>query len=96
MERETQDTPTRTRREWLAYGGTLVGGGLFAGCLGDDGVGTTDSTPTPGETPTDVTPALAEQLGDAYESGEHTVHFQVASATHRATTLTASKTVATE
>lgn len=39
---------------------------------------------------------LAEQLGDAYESGEHTVHFQVASATHRATTLTASETVTAE
>lgn len=39
---------------------------------------------------------LAEQLGDAYESGEHTVHFQIASATHRATALTASETVTTE
>ncbi|MCJ0620045.1 DUF4399 domain-containing protein [Haloarcula hispanica] len=39
---------------------------------------------------------LAEQLGDAYEAGEHTVHFQIASATHRATTLTASETVTTE
>jgi hypothetical protein len=39
---------------------------------------------------------LAKQLGDTYESGEHTIHFQVASATHRATTLTASETVTTE
>ncbi|MDS0219917.1 DUF4399 domain-containing protein [Haloarcula sp. S1AR25-5A] len=39
---------------------------------------------------------IAEQLGDAYESGEHTVHFQIASATHRATALTASETVTTE
>lgn len=39
---------------------------------------------------------LADQLGDAYESGEQTVHFQVASATHRATTLIASETVTTE
>lgn len=39
---------------------------------------------------------IAEQLGDAYESGEQTVHFQVASATHRATALTVSQTVTTE
>lgn len=39
---------------------------------------------------------LAAQLGDGYEAGEHTVHFQVASATHRATSITAETTVTTE
>lgn len=39
---------------------------------------------------------LAEQLGDAYESGEHTIHFQVGTGTHRATMVQAQTTVTTE
>lgn len=39
---------------------------------------------------------LEAQLGDAYESGEHTIHFQVGSATHRATMVRARTTVTTE
>lgn len=39
---------------------------------------------------------LAGQLGDAYEAGEHTIRFQVGSATHRATAVTAETTVETE
>jgi hypothetical protein len=39
---------------------------------------------------------LAEQLGDAYEPGEHTIHFQVGSGSHRATMVHAHTTVDTE
>ena len=39
---------------------------------------------------------LAEQLGDEYESGEHTIHFQVGSGSHRATMVHAHTTVTTE
>jgi len=39
---------------------------------------------------------LAEQLGDAYEPGEHKIHFQVGSGTHRATMVHTHTTVTTE
>jgi hypothetical protein len=39
---------------------------------------------------------LAEQLGDAYEPGEHTIHFQVGTGTHRATMVHSHTTVTTE
>ncbi|AFK19202.1 DUF4399 domain-containing protein [Haloferax mediterranei ATCC 33500] len=39
---------------------------------------------------------LAEQLGDEYEPGEHTIHFQVGSGTHRATMVHTHTTVTTE
>jgi hypothetical protein len=39
---------------------------------------------------------LAEQLGDAYEPGEHTIHFQVGTGSHRATMIHAHATVTTE
>ena len=39
---------------------------------------------------------LAEQLGDAYEPGEHKIHFQVASGSHRATMVHVHTTVTTE
>lgn len=48
----TQDEAL-TRREWLAYGGAVVGGGLLAGCSGSEGAGDADSTQTAG-TPTDA------------------------------------------
>ncbi|WP_225333495.1 DUF4399 domain-containing protein [Halomicrobium urmianum] len=39
---------------------------------------------------------LAEQLGDEYEAGEHTIRFQVGTASDRATALRAEATVETE
>ena len=39
---------------------------------------------------------LAEQLGEAYEAGEHKIHFQVGTGTHRATMVHAHTTVTTE
>ena len=39
---------------------------------------------------------LAEQLGDEYEPGEHTIHFQVGSGSHRATMVHTHTTVTTE
>jgi len=39
---------------------------------------------------------LAEQLGDAYKPGEHKIHFQVGSGTHRATMVHAHETITTE
>jgi iron complex transport system substrate-binding protein len=47
MAEHTNESAAPTRREWLACGGSVVGGGLFAGCLGgseSDGGGST--TPT--------------------------------------------------
>lgn len=39
---------------------------------------------------------LESELGDAYEPGEHTLHFQIGSGTHRATMIHAETTVTTE
>lgn len=39
---------------------------------------------------------LEERLGEEYAPGEHTIHFQVGTATHRATTVRAETTVTTE
>jgi len=39
-----------TRREYVKYGGTIIGSGLLAGCAGDTG---SESTPTPTDTDTD-------------------------------------------
>jgi len=41
-----------TRREYVAYGGTVIGGGLLAGCTGSSGSDATDS-----ETATDTAPS---------------------------------------
>ncbi|SFS12693.1 ABC-type Fe3+-hydroxamate transport system, substrate-binding protein [Halomicrobium zhouii] len=46
-----------TRREYVKYGGTVVGGGLLAGCTGDGG---SESTATPDSTATDSPTAATE------------------------------------
>jgi hypothetical protein len=48
-----------------------------------------------GDGTTSGTIDLAEQLGDAYESGEHAIDFQVGTGTHRATGIHAQTTVTT-
>jgi len=49
-----------------------------------------------GDGSTSGTLDLADQLGDDYEPGEHKIHFQVGSGTHRATMVHAHTTVTTE
>lgn len=49
MDRESRTNGTPTRRKYLTYGSALLGGGLFAGCLGD---GETQSETPTGETTT--------------------------------------------
>jgi iron complex transport system substrate-binding protein len=53
MSRETDGRGTPTRRDYLTYGGVVIGGGLLAGCIGDSGSG---STPESSATPTETTP----------------------------------------
>ena len=48
-----------------------------------------------GDGSTSGTIDLAERLGDDYEPGEHTLHFQVGTGTHRATMVHAQTTVTT-
>lgn len=48
-----------------------------------------------GDGSTSGTIDLAEQLGDEYEPGEHKIHFQVGTGTHRATMVHAHTTVTT-
>jgi ABC-type Fe3+-hydroxamate transport system substrate-binding protein len=55
MSDDADATDVPTRREYLKYGGAVVGGGLLAGCLGSDGAGGSASTPM-GETPSAASP----------------------------------------
>ncbi|WP_459194060.1 ABC transporter substrate-binding protein [Halosimplex sp. J119] len=63
MSEDTDETARRdasTRRDYLRYGGAALGGGLLAGCTGDDGKtpattgtdGAETATETPADTPT--------------------------------------------
>jgi ABC-type Fe3+-hydroxamate transport system substrate-binding protein len=64
MSDETEITGTPTRRDYLTYSGTVLGGGLLAGCAGDSG---SERTPTPSETGTDAaTPARTTTEDDLY------------------------------
>jgi ABC-type Fe3+-hydroxamate transport system substrate-binding protein len=43
---DTNTTEALTRRDYMTYGGAVIGGGLLAGCLGDGGEETPAGTPT--------------------------------------------------
>ena len=53
---DVSTTEAPTRRDYIKYGGTVVGGGLLAGCAGDDGseaTQTSDGTETSAESTTE-------------------------------------------
>ncbi|QLH81680.1 ABC transporter substrate-binding protein [Halosimplex pelagicum] len=56
MAKDVDEPAEPTRRDYLTYGGTIVGGGLIAGCSGDSGSdggdGSTDAGATDAGTPT--------------------------------------------
>jgi ABC-type Fe3+-hydroxamate transport system substrate-binding protein len=63
MSDDDAETAAPTRREYLTYGGAVVGGGLLAGCTGDgggSGATTPTSTPTGAETTAEPTDAQSE------------------------------------
>jgi iron complex transport system substrate-binding protein len=57
MADESSEHKAPTRRDYIKYGGAVVGGGLLAGCTGDSdgGSGTASSTETPTKTATETT-----------------------------------------
>ena len=55
--RRGSERSERTRREYMKYGGAVVGGGLLAGCAGDDG---TEETEASGGTEASDEPATGE------------------------------------
>ena len=55
--RRGSERSERTRREYMKYGGAVVGGGLLAGCAGDDG---TEETEASGGTEASDEPARGE------------------------------------
>jgi iron complex transport system substrate-binding protein len=57
-----KSTASPTRRDYVKYGGAVLGGGLLAGCLGDD----SDTTPDPTSTET-VTPTATETATETDE-----------------------------
>jgi iron complex transport system substrate-binding protein len=54
-----------TRREYVKYGGAVIGGGLLAGCTGESGSG---STPDSTSTETATATATDTEAGDAAET----------------------------
>ncbi|WP_135664328.1 ABC transporter substrate-binding protein [Halorhabdus rudnickae] len=67
MGRKSDTAGTSTRREYLRYGGAVIGGGLLAGCLGGEGdtpAGTETDTTTTMETTAESDPTtMAETTG---------------------------------
>lgn len=51
MSEDNSGHETPTRRDYVKYGGAVVGGGLLAGCAGEDG---SDTTPTASPTGTET------------------------------------------
>ncbi|WP_313693842.1 ABC transporter substrate-binding protein [Halorarum halobium] len=60
MGSEADDEGAPTRRDCVKYGGTVIGGGLFAGCTGDRA----GSTPDSPATATDTATATGTAAGD--------------------------------
>ena len=52
--RRGSERSERTRRNYLKYGGAVIGGGLLAGCTGDSGGKSTSTTRTPSEADTEM------------------------------------------
>jgi iron complex transport system substrate-binding protein len=76
---DTDTAKSPTRREYLKYGGAVVGGGLLAGCVGQTDSGTTspdtdtpDDTTASAATATDSTPKPTESASTT-ESGPYEV-----------------------
>jgi len=60
---------TPTRREYVKYGGAVIGGGLLAGCAGQSGSGTSpESTNTDAETETTTGEAETQAGSNSYEA----------------------------
>ncbi|AFK19398.1 ABC transporter substrate-binding protein [Haloferax mediterranei ATCC 33500] len=70
MDRDSGRRTEPTRREYLKYGGAVVGGGLFAGCLGDDGA---DSTPTESNSPSTSTETETTDTETTTEDSSYSV-----------------------
>jgi iron complex transport system substrate-binding protein len=65
MSDDDTNTTAPTRRDYLTYGGAVVGGSLLAGCAGQSG---SESTPEPGGNETSSTNETTSSTGD--ESAE--------------------------
>ncbi len=71
MPRDEDAPQGPTRRDYLTYGGAVVGGGLFAGCLGNSGSGSgSTSESTPESTPESTGTATATETGTASSGSE--------------------------
>jgi iron complex transport system substrate-binding protein len=57
-----------TRRDYMKYGGALIGGGLLAGCAGqgDQGSASTNTTTTGTETPSETAAETATEANEPY------------------------------
>ena len=67
---DTNTTETPTRREYVKYGGAIVGGGLLAGCTGQS---ESESTPESTGTETATSAATDTETETATDDGSYTV-----------------------
>jgi iron complex transport system substrate-binding protein len=77
VSRDETDSDGRTRREYVKYGGVVVGGGLLAGCAGQSGSGSTATETSSGDrdtgqTPSGTTSGDADSESTAAETGTDT------------------------
>ncbi|MEZ3117160.1 ABC transporter substrate-binding protein [Halobaculum sp. MBLA0147] len=77
MTRDTSGPAESTRRDYVKYGGALLGSGLVAGCTGD---GTGDATATPTDTATETATETETAATDqtATESGDDSYSVEMA------------------
>ncbi|MBP2251090.1 ABC-type Fe3+-hydroxamate transport system substrate-binding protein [Halarchaeum solikamskense] len=63
---DTNTTEAPTRRDYVKYGGAVIGGGLLAGCSGGDPSSTTSGATTADETESTTTSETSSQSGQSY------------------------------
>ncbi|MFC7072537.1 ABC transporter substrate-binding protein [Halovenus rubra] len=63
MNDDTETTEAPTRRDYVKYGGAIIGGSLLAGCTSDS---SSEGTPTPSETGTDTATPTQTATEDTY------------------------------
>ncbi|MFD1600603.1 ABC transporter substrate-binding protein [Halobellus rarus] len=63
MNNDTETTEAPTRRDYVKYGGAVIGGSLLAGCASNSD---SEGTPTPSETGTDTATASQTATEDDY------------------------------
>ncbi|MEA5386600.1 ABC transporter substrate-binding protein [Haloarculaceae archaeon H-GB11] len=82
MTHDNRDTVEPTRRQYLKYGGAVVGGGLLAGCSGDADAGSKTATDSEPATATETTTGDTTYTVEMAPAGEVELEEPPESVTH--------------